>query len=211
MKRESRDGKRYYRVDEAIAYPSVTTLLHATKEDNAGISAWRERVGVEEAERIFKEAGERGTLIHEAIERYLISGEACANFEIFPWFASFLPFISRVEGVIAIEQALWHPDGFAGTCDLIASLDDGKNWLIDWKSSRRPKKREWIDDYVLQVSAYLRAIEYHWGYLNVCGAQVVIGSPEGAQVFEFSRDELIEHYYPEFKKRIELFKLTIAA
>mgnify|MGYP003140410989 FL=1 len=134
---EHSDGRRYVTLD-GNAYPSVTTILGIVNEEK--IAAWRKRVGEDEANKIGTRAANRGTAVHSIIEKYL-QGEDTTDF---------LPHIK----VYATEVALYSDHlKAAGTCDAVLEWA-GVPTIIDWKTSRRPKKKKDIPTYFMQGSAY---------------------------------------------------------
>jgi len=147
------DGKRYYVTPEGEKLPSVTTVLGAMKK--AEIMAWRKRVGEEAANAISRKAAGRGTNVHTLCERYL-NNEKLGN--IMPdakeMFTDLVPYLDNIDNIWYQEQALWsHQLGLAGRVDCIAEYE-GKLSVIDFKTSKRIKTKESIQDYFWQTCAY---------------------------------------------------------
>ena len=147
------DGKRYYTTPEGIKLPSVTTVLGAKKKE--AIMAWRNRVGHDVANAISKKATGRGTNVHTLCERYL-NNEALG--EIMPdakeMFLPLKPLLNRINNIHYQEQALWSVNiGMAGRVDCIGEFD-GVLSVIDFKTSKRIKTKDKIDDYFAQCVAY---------------------------------------------------------
>jgi len=147
------DGKRYYVTPEGEKLPSVTTVLGAMKK--AEIMAWRKRVGEEAANAISRKAAGRGTNVHTLCERYL-NNEKLGN--IMPdakeMFTDLVPYLDNIDNIWYQEQALWsHQLGLAGRVDCIAEYE-GKLSVIDFKTSKRIKTKENIQDYFWQTCAY---------------------------------------------------------
>jgi len=147
------DGKRYYTTPDGIKLPSVTTVIGA--KDKAAIIAWRKRVGEEEANKISRKASGRGTNVHTLCERYL-NNEPLG--EIMPdakaMFLPLKPILNRINNIHYQECALWSVKlGMAGRVDCIGEFD-GVLSVIDFKTSKRIKKREDIDNYFAQCVAY---------------------------------------------------------
>lgn len=149
------DGKRYYVTPSGKKLPSVTTVVGAMKKQS--IMEWRNKVGEVEANRISKLATGRGNRVHLLAERYL-------NNETIDWkrempdavemFRTLIPYLGRIDNIHYQEQALWSETiGMAGRVDLIAEWD-GVLSVIDFKTSKRIKKREDIFDYFAQCTAY---------------------------------------------------------
>ena len=147
------DGKRYYTTPEGIKLPSVTTVLGAKKKE--AIMAWRDRVGHDVANAISKKATGRGTNVHTLCERYL-NNEPLGN--IMPdakeMFLPLKPLLNRINNIHYQEQALWSVGiGMAGRVDCIGEFD-GVLSVIDFKTSKRVKTKDKIDDYFAQCVAY---------------------------------------------------------
>jgi genome maintenance exonuclease 1 len=147
------DGKRYYTTPEGIKLPSVTTVLGAKKKE--AIMAWRNRVGHDVANAISKKATGRGTNVHTLCERYL-NNEALGD--IMPdakeMFLPLKPLLNRINNIHYQEQALWSVGiGMAGRVDCIGEFD-GVLSVIDFKTSKRIKTKDKIDDYFAQCVAY---------------------------------------------------------
>ena len=147
------DGKRYYVTPEGEKLPSVTTVLGAMKK--AEIMAWRKRVGEEAANAISRKAAGRGTNVHTLCERYL-NNQDLGN--IMPdakeMFADLVPYLDKIDNIWYQEQALWsHQLGLAGRVDCIAEYE-GELSVIDFKTSKRIKTKESIQDYFWQTCAY---------------------------------------------------------
>ena len=147
-------GRRYITPD-GVRYPSVTTVLSVLSQD--GIEKWKKRVGEKEANRISSYAAKRGTNVHSIIEKYLDNEP---NFEksFMPHIISSLvdlkPVLSRIDEIYLQECALYSNHlGLAGRVDCIAKFD-GELSVIDFKTSRKPKKKEWIESYFMQCTAY---------------------------------------------------------
>ena len=154
-RRDSPDGRRYVTLD-GNAYPSVTTILSIVNEES--IAKWRKRVGEEEANRIGARAATRGTQVHSIIEKYLKNDPDYKE--------GFLPHVvqslenlrplldKHVTKVYAQEVPLYSDHlQMAGTCDAVVEWD-GVPTIVDWKTSRRPKKKANIGNYFMQLAAY---------------------------------------------------------
>ena len=178
---------RYYVVDEksGLAYPSVTTIISETS-DKSGLDAWVKRVGKEEADRISKFSANRGTFMHALHENYMdfrfIKGEEGAlkksmilsreqnpeltkeeiecGKDLFLNFHNNSDFYEQVEEVMFQEIALWSDKGggYAGRMDLSIWATGRVPKIIDYKTSKKPKKSEWIEGYKKQISAYAVAL-----------------------------------------------------
>ena len=150
---QHKDGRRYVTID-GNAYPSVTTVLSIINEDK--IAAWRAKVGEEKANRIGTQAANRGTAVHSIIEKYL-HNEDTSDFmpHVQQSLQNLKPLIDKhVTKVFATECPLYSDYlKLAGTCDAIVEWD-GVPTIVDWKTSRRPKKKTDIPNYFAQLAAY---------------------------------------------------------
>jgi ATP-dependent exoDNAse (exonuclease V) beta subunit len=151
------DGKRYYFAPDGGRYPSVTTVLGENK-DKTFLQKWIDTVGEEKAEQIKVQAGNRGTALHTICEDYLLNkdvypeGVMPANIMTFTNLKSVLD--TRVGKVFAVEAPLYSKKlNTAGRTDCIAEFD-GVVSIVDFKTSLKPKKEEWIQDYFLQATCY---------------------------------------------------------
>ncbi len=157
LSRETIDGVRYYSVpdeDELLKLVSITSI---TSHFNKDIFVnWRKRVGNEEADRITKAATTRGTDMHTLTEHYLKNDESLPEV---PPISEFLFKISKGElnkitNIHTLEGALYSKQlGIAGTVDCIAEYN-GELSIIDFKTSKKPKPRDWIEHYFVQAMAY---------------------------------------------------------
>ena len=140
--------------------PSVTTILSRTK-DQSFLDKWKARVGHEEAERIKNYSGKRGTSMHKFLEKH-ISGTGYDDLTEIGQQAK--PMAQKIidTGLAPItkyygsEVTLHYPGLYAGSTDLVCE-HGGKDTIIDFKQSNRPKKEEWIEDYYMQIAAYAMA------------------------------------------------------
>jgi len=149
-------GKRHYITPNGMKVPSVTTVLGHFKKEK--INEWRNRIGHEEAQKITNRASTRGTKFHNLLEKY-VSNEHSMMFEnVMPdmkqAFRDIQPTLDRIDNIHYIESPLWSERiGLAGRTDVIAEFD-GVLSIIDFKTSLKPKKEEWIDNYFEQGTAY---------------------------------------------------------
>jgi PD-(D/E)XK nuclease superfamily len=149
------DGKRYYTTPDGDRFPSVTTVVGAASNKKEIIQAWRNRVGHEEANRITRISASRGTKVHSLCEDYLNN---TLSKNVFPdsleMFRSIKPFLNRINNIHFQEKPLWSKNlKLAGTVDCIAEFD-GVLSVIDFKTSKRTKYLEDIEDYFWQTCAY---------------------------------------------------------
>ena len=154
------DGIRRYLLGEK-KLPSVTSILDATKseEDKAALANWRERTGQKEAEAITKAASSRGSQMHNYLESYLLGRENLSFFEDNEQYKKMAKEIidkgltNRLEEIWGTECTLYYPEKYAGTADCVG-VYEGKETIIDFKQSNKPKKIEYIDSWLLQTAAY---------------------------------------------------------
>ena len=186
---ETKAKGRHYVDPEGNQYPSITTVLSILSRE--AIQKWRERVGEEEANRISRVASSRGTKIHNIIEKYIandpeyLQGEMPHNIQTFK---DIQPHIdSNLSKVYSIEAPLYSKHlGVAGRVDCVG-VWNGKDSIIDWKTSRKEKKKEWISNYFMQAAAYAIMWEERTGR-PIKQLVVAIAGDTGPQVFIEDRD-----------------------
>ena len=153
--RVEKDGKRYYVTPDGNSYPSITSIL--SQQENLGLQAWKEKVGEKEAKRISKEAARIGTAVHQMAEFYLSNYTVKLDKEerkIIDTFNRLRFLLGNINNIVGLEIPLFSDLlRIAGTTDCIAEYN-GQLSIIDFKTSRKPKKEEWIDDYYMQTLAY---------------------------------------------------------
>ena len=153
--------KRVYATPDGELLPSVTTILSATK-DMTHLNEWRKRVGFDKAAQITKEAAGVGTAMHANLERFLIGEQRQPGNNPVHVQANKMADIiitnglRKMDEVWAMEQSLYFPGLYSGTTDLIGVFE-GQPAIADHKQTNRPKKPEWVEDYYLQLAAYMTA------------------------------------------------------
>lgn len=165
MQRVEVEGKRRYLTPDGEKLPSVTTVLDATKseESKQALQNWRKRVGTVQAQAITTEAAGRGTRMHKWLENYVKTGET-GDPGSNPYSIQSHKMAHSIiqQGLIncsefwGTEVPLYFPKVYAGTTDL-CGVHDGSDAIMDHKQTNKPKKREWIDDYFVQLAAYANA------------------------------------------------------
>ena len=153
--------KRVYLTPDGESLPSVTTILSATK-DMTALNEWKKRIGEEKARQITTEAAGVGTAMHSNLERFIagmqrqpgnnpvhVQANAMADVIITQG-------LSAVKEVWAMEQSLYFPGLYSGTTDLVGVYKDNPS-VMDYKQTNKPKKEEWVDDYKMQLIAYILA------------------------------------------------------
>lgn len=174
-------NKRVYKTPDGEKLPSVTTILSATK-DQTHLIEWRKRIGEEKAAQITKEASGVGTSMHNNLEKFIaglprqpgnnavhVQANNMANVIIENG-------LVNVDEVWAMEQSLYFPGLYSGTTDLVC-VYKGNPCIADYKQTNKPKKEEWVEDYKMQLVAYILA------HNEVYGSDIKEG-----HVFMCSRD-----------------------
>ena len=215
--REMVEGQRHYILNNE-KLPSVTTVLKHTEsaEKRESLAAWRERVGEAEATRIVDSAGARGTAMHKILEKYILGegyldettvGKQAHNMAL----QVIQSGLSNLTEYYGTECTLYYPGLYAGQTDLVA-IHKGEDAIIDFKQTNKPKKREWIEDYCLQLAAYAMAHNFIYktkitkGVVMMCSKdnyyqEFVI---EGAEFQKYKHNFLrrVDEYYKNRSKKI---------
>jgi hypothetical protein len=153
--------KRVYLTPDGESLPSVTTILSATK-DMTALNEWKKRVGEQKAQQITSEAAGVGTAMHANLERFIAGLQRQPGNNPVHVQANKMAdvIIDRglrdVDEVWAMEQSLYFPGLFSGTTDLVA-VYKGNPSVCDYKQTNKPKKEEWVEDYKIQLVAYIMA------------------------------------------------------
>ena len=165
LKRTTTDKQRLYTCPDGNAVPSVTTILDKTKpeKNRKALENWRKAVGEKKAKAITTEAANRGTRMHTYLENYVL-GEELKETVSNPYAQQSLDMakivikegLKNVDEYWGTEVALYHPEIYAGTTDLVG-VHGGDDAILDFKQTNKPKKREWVEDYFLQLCAYAEA------------------------------------------------------
>lgn len=160
------DNKRYYLTSDGQKFKSVTTIL-SERTDKTALLEWRKRIGDDMADRIMQQASVRGNAVHNLCERYLrnyddyIGNEGPVNVYNFKNLQSILD--DHVDNLLGIELPLFSPLlKAAGRTDLVAHYDDRLS-IIDFKTSKKLKKEEWIQNYFIQATTYSLMFEELYG------------------------------------------------
>lgn len=161
QKTDSKTGKRVYQTPDGESLPSVTTILSSTK-DMTALNEWRKRIGEDKANQITKEAAGVGTAMHGNLERFIAGVQRQPGNNPVHVQANKMADIiienglKDIDEVWAMEQSLYFPGLYSGTTDLVA-VYKGNPSVCDYKQTNKPKKEEWIEDYKLQLVAYIMA------------------------------------------------------
>ena len=165
LSRDESTGKRLYATPDGHKVPSVTTILDKTKpeESRIALANWRKAVGEAKAQAITTEAANRGTRMHKFLEDY-VKGEPmnesitnpCAQQSQKMAKIVIAHGLCNVSEVWGSEVPLYFPELYAGTTDCVG-VHNGDESILDFKQTNKPKKREHIDDYFIQLTAYAMA------------------------------------------------------
>ena len=153
--------KRVYLTPDGESLPSVTTILSATK-DMTHLNEWKNRIGHAKAQQITTEAAGVGTAMHGNLERFIAGMQRQPGNNPVHIQANKMADViieqglSKVNEVWAMEQSLYYPGLYSGTTDLVG-VYDGEPAVCDYKQTNKPKKAEWVEDYYLQLVAYILA------------------------------------------------------
>ena len=194
-------GRKYYHPN-GNSYPSITTIMGWLAKD--GIKKWREQVGETEYNTILSRASKRGTSVHDVCERYLLNEENYIDKSDFILNQSFTDIKNildkHVDDILCLEKALYSDFlGVAGKTDCVAKYKNRKS-IIDFKSSRKIKKKEYIKGYFMQATAYSIMFEELTG-IGIPNIVIVITvDHEGVQVFEEKRDNYVSELIDTIKK-----------
>ena len=206
------DGEsRLYLTPDGESLPSVTTVLNKTK-DKSFLKQWRAKVGEAAAEKIISDASQIGTALHLYIER-LVNGEQYKDLTKIGIQAEKMAkkiveeSFKDITEIWGSEVHLYYPGKYAGTTDMIG-LYKGRPTIIDFKQTNRPKKREWIQDYLMQLSAYAQAhnalfnTEIEQGVILMCSRDLTF------QRFELT-GEKFTRACDSFMKKLDLYNKTL--
>jgi hypothetical protein len=203
-------GKRYYVDEGGIRFPSVTTILNATKPQAAkeALMNWRDRVGTVEANKISSAASRRGTSTHKHIQRYLLGKNVSVPEVARPYWESVEPVLQDIQDVRLVEGSVFHYGlNYAGRVDCVASYK-GIPCVCDWKTADRPKASvARLYDGPLQLAAYSGAVnQFYQDYgIKIDCALLVVALPEmPAEVFWFEPEQMA-NYWQEWEQRVAEF------
>ena len=221
-KRELIDGLRHYDINEGQwKLPSVTTILDRTQsaEKREALRKWREAKGEIEATRIVASSAARGTAMHKILEKYIIedgyldltdNGLQAHNMA--------KQVIERglcnVPEFYGSEATLYYPGLYAGSTDLVC-IHKGEDAIVDFKQTNKPKKREWVGDYFLQLGAYGMAHDYVYkttinkAVIMMCSKdnyyqEFVIQGPEFREAKHNFLKRVTEYYEMQQEPKIEI-------
>ena len=211
--REAIEGKRHYNINNKEKLPSVTTILKATEgeEKRESLQRWRDRVGEAEATRIVDESGARGTAMHKILEKYILEegyvdetsvGKQAHNMAI----RVIEQGLCNVPEYYGTECTLYYPGLYAGQTDLVG-VHKGQDAIIDFKQTNKPKRREWIGDYCLQLAAYAMAHNFIYKTEITKGVVMMCSKDNYYQEFVIEGTEF-QNYKHNFLRRVDEYYRT---
>jgi len=225
LDRTTVEGKRHYCLPDGSKVPSVTTILDKTKpaEKREALANWKKRVGEAQAQAITTEAANRGTRMHAYLESYILSDDMKPlpgnPFAHPSWFMAaevILKGLCNVDEYWGSEVPLYYSGLYAGTTDCVG-VWKGRPAIMDFKQTNKPKRREWIDDYFIQLAAYAQAHDHMHGTEIDTGVILMAAQPKlledntyttpQYQEFVIEKEEFA-HWKNEWNKRVELYYLT---
>jgi hypothetical protein len=212
LSRQSVYGKRLYSLPDGGKVPSVTTILSQTMppEKRQMLADWKKKVGEEQAQLITTQSSSRGTRMHAYLETYIKTGEIkdqVTNPYAQEGLVMAKTVIANADDKISefwgSEVSLFYPGLYAGTADSLG-VHEGKSAVFDFKQSNKPKKREWIDDYFLQLASYIMAHDEVYGTKIERGVILMCTPDLIFQEFVVEGDEL-EEYKIKWCSRVEQY------
>ena len=203
-------GSRHYTVNQENL-PSVTTILKATEpeEKKAKLDEWKKRIGYKQAEVISREATNRGSSMHDYLEKFLLGK---LNLDLLgdntreKMMADQIienGIRNKLSEIWGCEATLYYPGKYAGAADCIG-IYENKESLIDFKNANKPKKDEWIDDYYLQCAAYAMAHNKVYG-TNINQGVILLCTKDNIFQRFIIDGERFKNYQDQFMEKVELF------
>ena len=210
--RESVNGKRHYVFDKE-KLPSVTTILDHTQsaEKRESLAKWRAKMGEDNAARIVDESAARGTAMHKILEKYVLGegyldetsvGKQAHNMAI----QVIQNGLTNLTEFYGTECTLYYPGLYAGQTDLVG-VHKGQDAIIDFKQTNKPKRREWIDDYFSQLSAYAMAHNILFNTKITKGVVMMCSKDNYYQEFIVEGEEFKKHSH-NFLRRVDEYYKT---
>ena len=205
-------GLRFYETPTGEKYPSITTVLGKQPGKQKGLQEWRERVGVAQAQIISGKAARRGSVFHNIVENYLLDKDISdfkqQNFMAWCMFGEMKSHLDeKINEVVLQEQTMFSSKfKVAGRCDLIGVYKD-KLSVVDFKTTTRTKKEEWIGDYFIQCAAYASMFEEHTGEPVEDVVIMMVAEDGEVQLFEKKTAD----YLPKLEKIMDDFYETVVS
>lgn len=216
ISRETIDGVRKYATPDGEKLPSVTTILSATApaEKMQALHEWRKRMGPAKAQEITTEAAGRGTRMHKYLEDFILTGVLnTPGSNPYSKQANAMADAIIKQGLVNCDEfwgteiPVYYPKIYAGTTDL-AGVHSGSEAIMDFKQSNKVKRREWIDDYFIQLAAYsqshdeVHGTKIRKGVILMCTPECVYQEfiIEGAEFQKYTDMwwKRVEEYYQKF-------------
>ena len=203
------NDERHYDIGKE-KLPSVTTILSATKSDEAkeSIARWKAKVGEDEATRVKDTAASRGSNMHLHLEKYIL-GTGHKDLTDEGQVAGDMAQVIIDKGLCDVseiwgsEVTLYYPGLYAGATDLVG-VYDYENSIVDFKQSNRPKRKEWIEDYFMQLGAYAMAHNYVYNS-DITQGVILMCTPDNYfQKFQIKGKEFIK-YQHRFLEKVDRF------
>lgn len=200
--------------------PSVTQILSATESPEAQdkLRKWQQKMdkihGSGAAEAKSTAAKNRGIILHDLVKNYLNSSTFSQPENNIFW-NNLHPFLKSIKNDwLVCEHLVWSKYGYSGICDLVAKIDNQVT-LVDWKTSKRTKRRDWIEDYFIQCAAYAMAYNENEVSLecpehmnDITQLAVVVISPNKLQVFTEEKEN-VKKYQALWLDRLAIFKKMV--
>ena len=205
------DGKRHYDIEQT-KLPSVTTIISATQseEKRQALADWKARLGAQAADRVRDVAALRGTAMHTYLDAYI---RGTGHKDLTSVGKEAEPMAKKIisDGLIDLneiwgsEVTLYYPDLYAGATDVVG-IYNGRESIIDFKQTNKPKRREWIEDYFIQLGAYAMAHNYIYRTKIQSGIILMCSKDGFFQKFEVSDKEFVGHQHAFLRKVDEYYK-----
>ena len=200
------NGKRHYDIGTNEKLPSVTTILQApqSEEKRKKLAEWRERQGAQAADRIKDIAALRGTSMHTYLEGYITDQRHLDLTALGKEAGRMANIIIRsglgdLEEIWGTEVTLYYPGLYAGATD-VAGIYNGRESIIDFKQTNKPKRREWIEDYFIQLAAYAMAHNHVYDTQIQQGVILMCSKDGFFQKFVVSDREFKDYKYAFLEK-----------
>jgi len=209
------NGKRHYDVGTEEKLPSVTTILQATQSDEKkeSLAKWKQKVGENKADEIRDSAAERGTIMHRIIEGHLL-GQRHADLSDLGQNAGTMAqkiidegLEGRMDEIWGSEITIYYPGLFAGATDL-AGIYEGRESIIDFKQSNKLKRKEWIEDYFIQLAAYALGHNYVYNTSIQSGTILMCTKDNIFQRFDITGEEFKKYTY-KWLERVDQYYCNI--
>jgi genome maintenance exonuclease 1 len=209
------NGKRHYDVGTEEKLPSVTTILSATQseEKKESLAKWKQKVGENKADEIRDSAAERGTIMHRIIEGHLL-GQRHADLSDLGQNAGTMAqkiinegLEGRMDEIWGSEITIYYPGLFAGATDL-AGIYEGRESIIDFKQSNKLKRKEWIEDYFIQLAAYALGHNYVYNTSIQSGTILMCTKDNIFQRFDITGEEFKKYTY-KWLERVDQYYCNI--